>query len=148
MENALLVGLSRLTALERQFDVVANNIANINTSGFKSSSSIFQEFLASGARENEFAPTDANVRFVFDRASFLDLRPGPVQQTGNPLDVTIDGDAFIAVQTAAGERYTRNGALKINAAGVVVTADGAPLAGDNGPITLQQNDRNISISAD
>jgi flagellar basal-body rod protein FlgF len=148
MENALLVGLSRLVALERQFDVVANNIANINTTGFKSSSSIFQEYLASGARENEFAPNDAGVRFVFDRASFLDLRQGPVQQTGNPLDVAIDGDAFIAVQTAAGERYTRSGALKLNSAGVVVTADGTPVAGESGPITLQQNDRDISISAD
>src|SRR5580704_5945412 len=71
MENALLVGLSRLVALERQFDVVANNIANLNTTGFKSSSSIFQEFLGSGAQENAFAPNDAGVRFVLDRASLL-----------------------------------------------------------------------------
>jgi len=148
MENALLVGLSRLVALERQFDVVANNIANLNTTGFKSSSSIFQEFLGSGAQENAFAPNDAGVRFVLDRASLLDLRQGPVQQTGNPLDIAIDGDAFIAVQTAAGERYTRSGALKINSAGVIVTADGTPVAGDNGPITLQAADRNISISTD
>lgn len=148
MENALLVGLSRLVALERQFDVVANNIANLNTTGFKSSSSIFQEYLGSGAQENAFAPNDAGVRFVLDRASLLDLRQGPVQQTGNPLDVAIDGDAFIAVQTAAGERYTRSGALKVNSAGIIVTADGAPVAGDNGPITLQATDRNISISTD
>ena len=76
MENALLVGLSRLVALERQFDVVANNIANLNTTGFKSSSSIFQEYLGSGAQENAFAPNDAGVRFVLDRASLLDLRQG------------------------------------------------------------------------
>jgi flagellar basal-body rod protein FlgF len=148
MENALLVGLSRQAALERQFDVVANNIANLNTTGFKSSSSVFQEFLTSGAHEDNFAAADARVRFVLDRASFRNFGQGPIQQTGNPLDIALDGDAFIAVQTVGGERYTRNGALQINAAGELVTADGATVAGDNGPIVFQANDRNISISAD
>jgi flagellar basal-body rod protein FlgF len=148
MENALLVGLSRQAALERQFDVVANNIANLNTTGFKSSSSVFQEFLTSGAHEDNFAAADARVRFVLDRASFHNFGQGPIQQTGNPLDIALDGDAFIAVQTAGGERYTRNGALQINASGELVTADGATVAGDNGPIVFQTNDRNISISAD
>src|ERR1700675_1809973 len=114
MENALLVGLSRQAALERQFDVVANNIANLNTTGFKSSSSDFQEFLTSGAHEDNFAAADARVRFVLDRASFRNFGQGPIQQTGNPLDIALDGDALIAVQTAGGERYTRNGALQIN----------------------------------
>jgi flagellar basal-body rod protein FlgF len=148
MENALLVGLSRQTALERQFDVVANNIANLNTTGFKSSSSVFQEFLTSAAHEDNFAPADAPVHFVHDRASFHNFGSGPTQQTGNPLDIALDGDAFVAVQTAGGERYTRNGAMQINAAGELVTADGAKVAGDNGPIVFQANDRNISISAD
>jgi flagellar basal-body rod protein FlgF len=149
MQNAALVSLSRLSVLERQFDVVANNIANLNTAGFKSSSPIFQEFLSSGAEEDEFAPTDAApVQFVHDPMTVVDWGVGPIQQTGNPLDIAIDGDAFIAVQTTAGERYTRNGALKINTDGTLVTADGTPIAGDNGPIVFQTNDRNVAISAD
>ena len=149
MQNATLVGLSRLAALERQFDVVANNIANLNTAGFKASSPVFQEFLSSGAEENEFSATDATpVHFVNDPMTIVDWSEGPIQQTGNPLDIAIDGNAFLAVQTTAGERYTRNGALKINAAGTLVTSDGTPIAGDNGSIVFQTNDRNVSISAD
>jgi flagellar basal-body rod protein FlgF len=148
MQNATLVGLSRLAALERQFDVVADNIANLNTAGFKASSPVFQEFLSSDAEENEFSAGDAPVHFVNDPMTIVDWSEGPIQQSGNPLDIAIDGNAFLAVQTTAGERYTRNGALKINAAGTLVTADGTPIAGDNGPIVFQTNDRNVSISAD
>ncbi len=148
MDNGLLVGMSRQAALERQFDVVANNIANLNTFGFKSSASVFQEYLSGDARENEFGGTDSTVRFVYDRASFHNFDQGPIQRTGNPLDIALDGNGFIAVQTAGGERYTRNGALHINTAGELVTAEGNRIAGDNGPIVLQANDRNVSISAD
>lgn len=148
MENALLVGLSRQAALERQFDVVANNIANVNTTGFKASKSLFQEFLPEGARENDFSATDSQVHFVYDRTAFRDFTQGAIQKTGNPLDVALDGDGFIAVQTANGERYTRNGALQINATGQLVTGDGDIVEGDNGPIIFQLTDHNVSISAD
>ena len=60
-----------------------------------------------------------------------------MQQTGNPLDVAIDGNAFLVVQTPRGERYTRNGALQINAAGELVTSDGDRVLGDDGPIVFQ-----------
>ena len=73
---------------------------------------------------------------------------GPVQRTGNPLDVAIDGDAFLVVQTPRGERYTRNGALQLNAAGELVTNEGYQVLGDGGPILLQNTDRDISISQD
>jgi flagellar basal-body rod protein FlgF len=148
MDNGLLVSLSRQAVLERQLDVVANNIANLNTFGFKASSSVFQEYLTSDARENEFAVPDAPVRFVYDRESFRNFDQGPIERTGNPLDIALDGNGFLAVQAAGGERYTRNGALHINTAGELVTADGDRIAGDNGPIVIQPTDRNISISAD
>jgi flagellar basal-body rod protein FlgF len=148
MENAILVGLSRQTVLERQIDVVANNIANLNTTGFKALSSVFQEYLNPTARDAAAVPADARVHFVFDRTSYRNLGQGPVQQTGNPLDVAINGDGFLSVQTPGGERFTRNGSLQINATGQLVTLDGALVNGDNGPILLQATDRNISISAD
>ena len=148
MDNGLLVGLSRQAALERQFDVVANNIANVNTTGFKSSASLFQDFLSPSARETDFSGADRQVHFVYDRGAFRNFGQGPVQRTGNPLDVALNGDGFLAVQTTAGERYTRNGALQINGDGVLVTGDGDTVEGDNGPITFQSTDRNISISAD
>jgi len=148
MDNTFLIAMSRQVTLERQMDVVANNIANLNTAGFKSTSTVFGEFLNTVARENDFAPADSPVHFVIDRTAYRNLGQGSIQQTGNPLDVAINGDAYLSVQTAAGERFTRNGALVINAAGQLVTADGSVVNGDNGPIVFQANDRNISIGAD
>jgi len=148
MENASLVGLSRQIALARELDVVANNIANLNTTGFKADNVVFHEHLMPVARANQFRGIDRQVSFVQDRATWLDLSQGPVQQTGNPLDVAISGDAFLAVQTPRGERFTRNGALQINSAGQLVTSEGLQVVGENGPIVFQANDRNISISTD
>jgi flagellar basal-body rod protein FlgF len=148
MENALLIGLSRQVALRRELDVVANNIANLNTTGFKSDGNIFAEYVMPTARANDFAAADQNLSFVVDRATWHDFSQGPVQHTGNPLDVAIDGDAFLVVQTPRGERYTRNGALQINAAGELVTSDGDRVLGDGGPIQFQPQDRDIVIGRD
>ena len=74
--------------------------------------------------------------------------PGPIQQTGNPLDVAIDGDGYLVVQTPRGERYTRNGALQINATGELVTSAGDQVLGDGGPIRSQATDHDIAIITD
>jgi flagellar basal-body rod protein FlgF len=144
MQNAFLVGLSRQVALSRELDVVANNVANINTFGYKSDGALFEEYLSSAAR------TDGGnrVSYVRDRGIWHDMSAGPVERTGNPLDLAIDGEGFFAVQTPRGERYTRNGALHLDATGQIVTSEGDPVLGTSGPIVLQPNDRQISISRD
>ncbi len=149
MENSLLVGLSRQMVLARELDVVANNVANLNTNGFKADESIFQEYLMPVARQNHFPGfTDRQLSHVIDRSTWRNMGQGPVERTGNPLDVAIDGNAFLTVQTPNGPRYTRNGALQINATGQLVTTDGFPVQGNNGPITFQQTDHDISIAPD
>jgi flagellar basal-body rod protein FlgF len=148
MENALLVGLSRQMVLERQLDVVANNVANMNTTGFKADNSMFEEYLMPVARENRFPPADRGVDFVNDRGTWRSLRPGALQHTGNPLDVAISGDGYLSVQTAGGVRYTRNGSLQINAQGQLVTTDGSQVIGDSGPIVFQSTDHNVAITPD
>jgi flagellar basal-body rod protein FlgF len=148
MESTLLVGLSRQMALTRELDVVANNLANLNTTGFKAEGTLFEQYLTSSARENQFSTGDSRVNFVLDRATWHNFSQGEVQQTGNPLDVAIDGNAFLVVQTPRGERYTKNGALQINSRGQLVTSDGYTVQGDNGPIVFQPNDRDITISKD
>jgi flagellar basal-body rod protein FlgF len=148
MENMLLVGLSRQLTLERQMDVVANNVANINTTGFKADRSLFEEYLRSPAHEDNFAYADRRVSFVHDRATFHDFAAGPSEHTKNPLDVAIDGKGFLVVQTAAGERYTRDGGLQINNQGQLVTASGDPVLGTSGPIVFQPTDKAINIAAD
>jgi len=146
MQNALLVGLSRQMALSHEFDIVANNIANIDTTGYKADNAAFAEYLMNGARDNDFAGADRRISFVEDRASWIDLSPGSIQKTGNPLDVAIDGKGYLVVQTPRGQRYTRNGALSVNASGQLVTSEGDQVLGNGGPITLQPTDHNVSIS--
>jgi flagellar basal-body rod protein FlgF len=146
MENALLIGLSRQTALQRELDVVANNIANVNTTGFKADGAVFAEFLQTRANAEQFTSPDRRMSLVQDRMSWHDMSQGTVQQTGGPLDVAIDGAGMLVVQTARGERYTRNGALQINNLGELVTTAGDKVMGDNGPIVLQSTDRDVVIS--
>jgi flagellar basal-body rod protein FlgF len=146
MENALLVGLSRQMALGRELDIVANNIANIDTTGFKADNAAFAEFLMPGARDGQFSGNDRRISFVQDRASWIDLSPGAVERTGNPLDVAIDGKGYLVVQTPQGQRYTRNGALTINATGQLVTSEGDQVLGTGGPITFQNTDHDVTIS--
>src|SRR5580692_1039008 len=148
MENALLIGLSRQTALERQLDVIANNIANVNTAGFKSDNSLFEEYLNTPAHEDNFVGSDRRVSFVQDRGTYRNMTQGAVDKTGNPLDVAIDGSAFLAVQTPGGERYTRDGGLQINPQGQLVTVAGNPVLGSGGPIVFQPTDHDINITPD
>jgi flagellar basal-body rod protein FlgF len=148
MENALLVGLSRQMVLERQLDVLANNVANVNTNGFKADQQLFEEYLTSGAHEDNFQSSDRRVSYVQDRGTYRDISQGPIQRTGNPLDVAIDGAGFLAVQTAGGERYTRDGNLHLNNTGQLVTTSGDAVLGTGGPIVFQPTDHDITISPD
>jgi len=148
MENSALVGLSGQIALQRELDVIANNIANINTAGYKSDNSVFQEHLMPVARANQFRGNDRALSFVQDRATWIDFGQGPLEQTNNPLDVSVSGNAFLTVQTPRGERYTRNGALQINSQGQLVTSEGLAVVGQSGPIVFQPTDREISIGID
>jgi flagellar basal-body rod protein FlgF len=148
MENALLIGLSRQTVLERQLDVVANNIANVNTTGFKADQSLFQEYLMPGAHEDNFVGRDRRESYVQDRGTYRNLSQGAAEQTKNPLDVAVQGNGFLVVQTAAGERYTRDGGLQLNNQGQLVTEEGDQVLGTAGPIVFQPTDHDVNIAPD
>lgn len=130
MENATYIALSRQMAAERQLDIIANNLANMNTAGFKADRSLFhEELIRAGGRER--------LSFVKDDGTTRDLRPGGQQSTGNSLDVAIDGPGYFAVSTPAGTRYTRNGQWRVDAEGKIVTNAGHALEDDRGqPIRL------------
>jgi flagellar basal-body rod protein FlgF len=148
MENALLIGLSRQMVLERQMDVVANNLANVNTNGFKTDASLFQEYLKTGAHEDNFIGGDRAVSYVQDSGTYRDLTQGALSATNNPLDLAIDGDAYLVVQTPGGERYTRDGGLQLNNQGQLVTVAGDTVLGASGPIVFQPTDHDINVSPD
>ncbi len=148
MQNALFVGVSSQIALQRELDVIANNMANVSTNGFKARNTRFQEYLMPVASADSFATPDRRLSYVIDQGTTLDLGQGPVEQTGNPLNVAVKGAAFIAVQGPGGERYTRNGAFEVNAQGALVTSDGYPVIGDGGPITVNPQETGLAIGPD
>ena len=148
MQNALLIGLSRQAVLERQLDVVANNIANVNTTGYKADNSLFEEYLSSSAHEDNFVGSDRRISYVQDRGTFKDFTQGNAEETKNPLDVAIEGSAFLVVQTQAGDRYTRDGGLQLNGQGQLVTAGGNPVLGTGGPIVFQPTDHDVNVTPD
>lgn len=146
MENTFLIGLSRQMVLERDLEVVANNLANVNTTGYKADANVFTEYLGPVARDDRFPRPDRRVSFVIDRATWRDDSQGLLEQTGSPLDLAIGGNGYFVVQTPRGERYTRNGSFQINGAGELITSEGYRVLGENGPIIFQPNDTQISIT--
>jgi flagellar basal-body rod protein FlgF len=148
VENTLLIGLSRQIALGRELDVIANNVANSATNGFKARSTRFSEYIGPVARADTFSPGDRKVSFVVDKGTPLDLSSGSIERTNNPLDAAIKGDAFFEVQTSAGARYTRDGAFEINARGELVTQGGNVVTGQNGPIRFAPGESGARIAED
>ena len=148
MENAQLIGLSRQIALQRQMDVVANNIANINTTGFKSEQLLFEEYMMPVARDRDFAALDQPLSYTDDWTTIHDMAGGALVQTGNPLDVALQGEGFLAIETAAGERYTKSGSLAIDATGTLVDLNGNPVLGNDGPIQFTAGETDIAIGED
>lgn len=148
MENTSLVALSRQLVLRRKLDVIANNVANINTSGFKRDALELDEYDMPVSRANTFPRADRIHSFVEDWTTTVDHTPGPVETTGNPLDVALQGPGYFVVQTPSGERYTRAGDFMLDATGRLVTNDGKPVMGEGGEIVFQPNETDIVIGAD
>lgn len=147
MENTTYVALSRQATLRRQMDVVANNLANMSTHGYKSGQMMFVEHLTkSKGGESLLTPKLAYVR---DIATMTDTKPGAIESTGNPLDVAIQGEGYFVVQTPEGEHYTRNGRLQLDNTGQLVNQLGQPVLADGGaPLIFAPEDTEIVISQD
>jgi len=134
MDNTLYVGLSKQMILNRELDVAANNMANIDTAGFKVESLITQ---ADPVMPAHAPPGSSPVQFALDQGVARDFTQGAMQQTGAPLDVAIDGKGFFQVQTAAGVRFTRDGRFGTDAQGQLIDQQGDPVLDAGGsPITL------------
>lgn len=120
MDNPIYLALSRQNGLLKEMQAVANNIANMNTTGFRREGVVFAEMIeALPVEGGSISMTEARVRRT-------DFSPGSLRQTGGALDFAIQGDGFFMVQTPNGPRLTRNGAFFRDAAGALVTGDGYP----------------------
>lgn len=141
MEVGLYVALSGQLALQRRLDTIANNVANSSTTGFRTENVTFESIL-SGARSG-------NVAYAGRGDSTFSFNSGPVQQTGNPLDVALEGDVYLAVDTPNGSALTRDGRLRISSAGDLETLSGRPILDEGGaPIQVSPTGDAIVISRD
>ncbi|WP_341701913.1 flagellar basal-body rod protein FlgF [Ferrovibrio sp.] len=127
MENATYIGLSRLSTMRREMDVIANNMANMNSTAYKGERMMFEEFLKGPA-------TGEKTSFVNDFGVLRDFRVGKVEQTGNSLDLAITGPGYLTVDTPQGRRYTRDGHLRMDADRRLVTAGGHPVLDNRGQV--------------
>ena len=149
MSEAIYTAGSGAMMQQMRLEVLANNLANVNSSGYKAEQPMFKAFLpgsggaaASGAGEadggEEFGRSDTmednyHVEFAGTR---IDFSRGQLKKTGNSLDFALIGNGFFSVQTPGGVEYTRSGAFTINGDGVLVTSDGQPVLGKGGEIQL------------
>jgi flagellar basal-body rod protein FlgF len=146
MDNTLYVGLSRQAVLQRALDIAANNIANQDTVGFK-----VEELTT---RTDPISPprSSANlspVNYVLDTGVARNFGQGEVGQTGNPLDLALQGPGFFTVQTANGPRYTRDGRFTLDPQSQIVDQKGDPVLSTSGtPIVVDPQKGPILIAKD
>lgn len=141
MDRALYIAMTGAKQVTLQHASVANNLANINTQGYKAQENLFRALPVQG----DGAKTRA---FVVESTPVSDLSQGPLQQTGSAFDVAIRGAGWLAVQTPDGqEAYTRMGKLQISADGQLQTANGLNVIGDGGPIAVPV-DQIVTIGED
>ena len=147
MDNSLLVSLSQQLAAYRAMDVIANNLANASTPGFKREAAKFEEYVAH-VRPAEDQKGPQTLSFVKDAGVMRDLGQGELTATNSPYDFAINGKGYFTVQTPQGLRYTRDGHFTLNQDGNLVTADGYAVQGDGGAITITPSDGQISVGPD
>ena len=130
MDKLLYVAMSGAKETLRAQAANNHNLANASTTGFKADLSAFQSRVVTG-------PGYASRVYATDNTVGWDHGIGATEQTGNPLDLAVHGDGFIAVQDPTGnEAYTRAGDLHVDPTGQLLTATGLPVMGDNGPISI------------
>lgn len=142
IENAILIGLSRQMALRHQMDMVANNIANLNTTAYKSEELLFREYLVESEQGDQMS-------YVESYGTLRNTTEGAMRPTENPLDLAISGDGYFVVETEDGAKYTRNGHFRLNEEGQLTTMDGDPVLDiDDRIIEFADPSIEITISRD
>ncbi len=145
MDNTSYIALSRQMALWKQMNIVSNNMANMNTAGYKQDDVLFTSFVKQTPEAQGIA--SAPQYFTMDFASFQDFAEGTFKSTGNTFDLAIKGDGFFCIETKDGEKYTRKGQFTLNEDGALVTTEGdLVLSENNAPFFFAPGETEITIS--
>lgn len=140
MSSGIYLATAGAIAQSNALDATANNIANATTTGFQADRISFREALA-GAKSPDSSLVSTTTKRV-------DTQYGALAQTGNPLDLAIEGDGMFAVDTPTGARYTRAGNFRLDSEGALVTVDGYKVRGEGGPIIIPPDTKVIDVGAD
>jgi flagellar basal-body rod protein FlgF len=148
MDIVSSVATSRLVAQQRAMDVIAGNIANANTPGFKAERVLFSDWL-NRQDGTAAAKVERSVAYTQDRATWREQQAGTLTHTGNPFDLAITGEGYFTVGTPRGPRLTRDGRFGLMPNGTVAdTAGNAALDTNGRPIVLSPTDTQITIAGD
>ncbi|WP_417834290.1 flagellar basal-body rod protein FlgF [Thalassospira xiamenensis] len=148
MENVTYIALSRQKTLRSMMNNISQNLANMNTTGYKEEKMMFTDWVA----KNKDAPFrgEREISLVQDIAQFRDTRVGNIEHTERPLDVALSQpNMFFAVETPSGTQYTRNGNFSLDPGGQLITNEGYPVLSDaDQPIFFNEADGQIEIKGD
>jgi len=146
LENAAYIGLSRQMTLRRELDIVANNIANSDTNGFKVEQMLVGTEIGQRARNHAVRPSAS---FVLDKGVGRDFGQAALKQTGRDLDFGIEGEGtFFTIIAANGPAYTRDGSFTMDAEGRMTTQDGLPVQTDAGELIVNPELGPITVAQD
>ncbi|MEJ2010190.1 MAG: flagellar hook basal-body protein [Acidobacteriota bacterium] len=129
MYSGFYAALTGLVAKFDALDLVANNFANVDTTGYKSQTEFYRTLTATMGKANSGPLSNAVNDYGVLGGATTNLLAGSIQPTGNPLDIALEGRGFLIAKTKAGDRYTRNGSLHVNAKGILSTEQGDPVMG-------------------
>lgn len=142
MELGGYVTLTRQSGLMREMETIAHNIANAATTGYRQQGLVFSEFV-------QAIESGDSVSMAAARVKMTSAAQGILTQTGNTLDLAIEGDGFFQIDTPDGLRLTRAGAFNVNSVGDIVTSDGHPVLDQGGaPINVPPGSADVKIAAD
>lgn len=156
MHEGIFIAASAGLKQGKKLDVIANNLANANNTGFKKDRLVFKEFMPpfrpdEGLEEgrNALLPpeiSNSNVSYVGISDFYTDYSPGTMKETNGTLDIALDGSGYLSISTEQGVRYTRNGNLRLDTKNQLVTQKGQPVLNDQGnPIVIDAGGSDISI---
>ena len=141
MENSLYIGLSKQMVLRNHMDLISNNIANMNTTGYRSQHLLFEEAIS------DPRGSDDALSYVLDKGQYHDTTPGSMEYTGNQLDIAVEGKGYFGVRGPGGNvMYSRSGDMQMDATGTLTNSNGRPIATiGGGNIIIPQGSTEIKI---